>query len=259
LLSQIRSAQSDLDQLLAQLGSDAGGVLADGKSQRELLTQLERTVSSGAGAPGASMRGEIAGVLATTATLLQQARAAADQSGGSALATAQARTRASVEQMGRDIYERRIFDPYLQFASGEDEAAYRRREQENRRAIAEALAERSPAGYLRAARIMGRQLRDAGAHGADASPQFTQMRDHNAADIERLETALGRHPNDDDSRLSPPEAAKEQPALATPDQLASVLGALRAAGIQGGITAEESGHGLGVDGSGLSQDRIGRG
>lgn len=254
LLSQIHCAQSDLDQLIAQLGNDAGSILVDGKAQRELLAQMERTLASGAAAPSPSLRSEVAGILAGTTSLAQQARAAIDQSGGSSLSAAQARTRASVAQMSRDIYERRIFDPYLQFDSAADEAAYHRREEQNRGAIDDALAEHSPEGDLRAARIMGRQLRDAKDHGADASPQFRAMAERNAHDIERLERATGRQPASEGVQ-TPGAEPGERPAPATQEQLASVLATFRAAGVAGGTPAQESGHGVNVAVSPSDQGR----
>jgi hypothetical protein len=71
-----------------------------------------------------------------------------------------------------DFYVRKIFDPYLRFGSPEDEAAYRKREAERERAIKEALAEGTPEGNLRASQLAVEQLKDAGAHGADRSPQY---------------------------------------------------------------------------------------
>lgn len=245
MLTQIRAAQSDLDQLLSQLGN-AGSVPAEIINQRQLLAQLERNLASGiSSASPASLRNEIAGAIAAATSLGQQARAAGDPRVGLELATAQARTRASVAEMSRDIYERRIFDPYLRFASEDDEAAYRRREEESRRAIERALAENTPEGDLRAARIMRDQLRDAAAHGADASPEFQRLNNRNAEDIDRLEVALGR--GQSRGQQAQPSQTSEPPAPATDEQLASVLATFRAAGIDGGIPATDSQHGLTVD------------
>jgi hypothetical protein len=258
LLAQIRSAQADIDQLLAQLGGDAGTVLADAQSQRRLLINLEQNLVSGAAAATSSIRNEIAGAAAVAVTLGQQARASGDQRANVELAAAQARTRATVLEIGRDIYERRIFDPYLRFASEEDEAAYRRREEENRRAIERALAENTPEGDLRASRIMERQLQDAGAHGADASPQFAEYAARIRSDQGSLEQAMASR---DEARSDGPQAGTSSPATpppATEDQLASVLATFRAVGINGGIPAHDSGHGLSVDGSAPSNGTLGR-
>ncbi len=74
-----------------------------------------------------------------------------------------------------DYYKRRIFDPYLTFASAEDEEEFRRREAERKAAIEKALAEHTPEGNLRANRLSIDQLKDAGAHGASASPEYQPM------------------------------------------------------------------------------------
>ncbi|HEV7659330.1 MAG TPA: hypothetical protein VGO55_05745 [Allosphingosinicella sp.] len=248
LLAQIHSAQADLDQLIAQFGSDGGSVLADGQLQRQLLTNLERSLASGANLSSGSIRNEIAAAITVATNLGEQARQSISQRGNLDLATAQARTRATVMEIGRDFYERRIFDPYLRFTSTEDEEAYRRREEENRRAIADALAENTPAGDLRAARIMDRQLQDAGVHGADASPQFRALVDRNGQNMGRLEAAIGdRQPVRESERSGPHPKNAEQPSPATPEQLASVLATFRAAGIGGGLAAHDSGHGLTVE------------
>jgi hypothetical protein len=261
LLSQIHSAQNDLDQLLAQLGSDAGSLLAEGLAKRELLARLERTLTSGVPVPVASVRGEIAGLVASTAALAQQARAANDQSSGSALATAQARARATVLEIGRDIYERHIFDPYLRFASPDDESAYRRREGESRRATERALAEHTPEGDLRAARLIQHQLADAGAHGADASPDFADRMSRINRDIGGLERAAAPRLQEqpDSQRENAGSSATSQSAPpASEEQLASVLATFRAVGIAGGVTAEQSAHGLSVDGSSPGQSQTAR-
>lgn len=256
LLAQIRSARADLDQLIAQLGNDAGAVLADGQSQRQLLASLERNLTTGSTTSAGSIRNEIAAAIAVAANLGEQARQSISQRGSLDLATAQARTRATVLEIGRDIYERRIFDPYLRFTSAADEEAYRRREEENRRAIADALAENSPEGDLRAARITDRQLQDAGAHGADASPEFRRLVDRNSENMNRLETALGQGQSAQaDERSATQGPASEQAAPATNEQLASVLATFRAAGIGGGIPAQHSGHGLSVDATSPDQGR----
>ena len=221
-----------------------------------MLANLERTLTSGVGVTNASVRAEIAGVLASTASLAQQARAVNDQNGGTTLATVQARTRATVEEISRDIYERRIFDPYLHFSSAQDEAAYRRREEQTRRAINDALAQGTPEGDLLAARLTDRQLQDAGAHGAAASPEFRALFDRNRQNMAGLESAIGeRQPARSNDQSGVQSASVPQPVPATPEQLASVLATLRTAGIDGGIHAHDTGHGLSIDASPVDQGR----
>lgn len=256
LLAQIAAAQAELDQVLAQLGSDAGATVAEGQAQRQLLVQFERSLSSGIALPAESVRSGIAGAIAGATQLSQQARAASEHRASSDLAAAQTRTRATVLDISRDIYERRVFDPYLRFASSEQEAAYREREVSNRRAIEKALALSTPEGDLRAARILDRQLQDSGAHGADASPQFRGLMDRNSQNMGRLEAALGeRQSAQDGQRLATPSRHPDHPAPATSAQLAAVLATFRAAGIDGGVPAHDSGHGLSVDMSPPDQGR----
>lgn len=234
--------------MLSQLGNDAGSLLAEGQAQRQLLAQIEKSLTNGSYMSLASLRNDVAGAIAVTATIGQQARLSNEQRNTIDLANAQARTRASVVDIGRDIFERRTLDPYLRFSSPEDEAAYREREEENRRAIERALAENTPEGDLRASRIMERQLNDAGAHGADAAPQFSEYRSRIRGDQANLERAIASR---DESRTAP---AQDQPTAensppASEEQLASILATFRAAGIAGGTPAEQTAHGLSVNAS----------
>jgi len=89
-----------------------------------------------------------------------------------ALEQASQASRATTAAFMHDYYERKMFEPYLRFASLNDEEEYRRREDERRRAIEKALAEHTPEGNLRANQLAIEQLKDAGAHGADKSPQY---------------------------------------------------------------------------------------
>lgn len=258
MLTQILAAQSDVGSALAEL-SRAGdpSLIAQALAQQQTLAKLERTLSSGNSAMIASnIRGEIAAVIAASANLSQEAQQATHERAGADLATAQARTRATVMEIGRDIYERRIFDPYLRFASDEEEAAYRRREEENRRAIAEALAEHTPEGDFRAAQITERQLQDAGAHGADASPEYQRMRARSREGVDQLSSAVHDRPAQADTqRTTQDSAVAEAPAPVADQQIASVLATFRAAGIGGGLQTSESGHGLSVNGSPRDQGR----
>jgi hypothetical protein len=248
LLAQIHSAQSDLDQLIAQLGNDAGSVLTGGQSQRQLLVALEQRLTSGAVASPALIRNQIAGAIAATANLGDQARQLNSQRASLDLASAQERTRATAMEIGRDIYQHRIFDPYLRFTSVEDEEAYRRREEDNRRAVERALAENTPEGDLRATRILERQLQDAASHGADASPQFADYAARIRCDQGNLERAIAsRDETAGDRQRAHP--SPEAPPPATEDQLASVLATFRAAGIAGGAQADHAAHGLVVNAS----------
>lgn len=88
------------------------------------------------------------------------------------LTAADAQTRQTAQSVSADLYERRIFDPYLSFDSAADEAAYRKREAESQRYVAEQLAKNTSEGNLNATGALAGQMLDAHAHGAGDSPDF---------------------------------------------------------------------------------------
>jgi hypothetical protein len=122
-----------------------------------------------------AMRGEVAAFIAASQALAQQAKSTETslvESAQAALCAASLASRNSVTGFMHDYYDQRIFDRYLRFNSAEDEAEYRRREEERKRDIEKAMAERTPQGDLRANQLAIDQLKDAGVHGADRSPQY---------------------------------------------------------------------------------------
>jgi hypothetical protein len=166
---------------------------------------------------------------------LQQASAAAHQ---------------TVSDFERDFYERRAFDPYLRFASAEDEEAYRRREADRKAAIDRAMAERTPEGNLRANRLALDQLEDAGAHGADRSPEYLRTHDRLMATRDALTRAITSAPSAAISSSQPTTATTADPlqsiAAKAPDAK-GVAAALLAAGISP-PASDNVGHGV--------QDRV---
>ncbi len=173
-------------------------------------------------------------MVAATQAMAQQAR----QSGQSAHAAdlqlhkAEAHARQVTEDAARDLFERRIFDPYLRFGSAEEEAAYRKREAEREAAITKALDDGTPEGTLRANRLAIDQVKDAGAHGADRHPKYATLMNDLTSAQEPLREALDPH-------VTGPKEAKNT----APEELADVLAALRQAGVSGGTT-ENLGHGV---------------
>jgi hypothetical protein len=154
--------QSRLAALAAQISSAIGALSqalhSSGFALRQVdLTALESIVHS-----------------SETTALVAEATAKAGVSAVQmqALAAASAATRQEAQNLSRDLFERRIFDPYLHFGSAEDEADYRAREAERQRLIAGDLAHHTPDGDLRAAIREAGQMADAGSHGASASPDF---------------------------------------------------------------------------------------
>jgi len=95
--------------------------------------------------------------------------------------------RTSLLAVHRDLFEKKIFDPYLKFTSADDEQEYRRREKERKDEIEALQKTGTPASLRRAAQLMGDQINDAGEHGATASPDFTRMQSAIATDLKTLD------------------------------------------------------------------------
>lgn len=259
LLGKLVGAQFDLERAIAEL-IRSGAPTAAAQGQITALSQLTRQIGRADAGSLAALGGTVSAAIATAHELSRQATdlASANDPVSTAvlLAFASAQARAAVQEDVRDIYGRKIFDPYLHFASTEDEAAYRRREEENHRAIDKALAEHTPQGDLRATQIMRTQLLDAKAHGADASPEFASMWDRNARSSDDLKSAMS-------VRQSPVEAYPRQEGPARNDgaalipsgDLAAALAGLRAAGIDGGVTTDHAAHGLSAGAPSVSAKR----
>jgi hypothetical protein len=189
------------------------------------------------------MRGEVtATVAATQAITLQGASGGAQpyRTAQVALERASEAARATTKDFMHAFYDEHEFDRYLKFASPEDEQDYRRREEEYRRAIQKALDEHTPEGDLRAADLSLDQLNDAGAHGADKSPDFqnwkktlTEKRDGLASAIDQQHKAVvvKSVPADPLKDVKPEQNA-------SPDALAG----LRALGVS--VAPEGEGHGV---------------
>jgi hypothetical protein len=146
ILSQIAGAESEVSQAL-----QSGGPLPFD------LTAIERLLS---GSEAALSTATAAGAAETAGKATQD------------LAATSEATRREVQSLSRDLFERRIFDADLKFGSAEEEAAYRTREAERQKQIAEYLAQHTPEGDLLAGGLTAGQMLDAGAHGATANPEF---------------------------------------------------------------------------------------
>lgn len=179
LLGQIAEAQAALESDIELLRhavamSGDGATLAAAQGQMSRLAGLQHRIEHAHGGGLTVIRAEVMASVAASQTLAQQVRStvAIAQAAEVALHAASAAARREVASFAHDFYERKIFDPYLRFASPEEEAAYRQREEAYQRAITAASAEGTPEGNLRATRLAIAQLEDAGAHGADASPDY---------------------------------------------------------------------------------------
>ncbi|MBP8231273.1 MAG: hypothetical protein KAY22_03120 [Rhizorhabdus sp.] len=196
MIGRIGSAQSDLEANLAILlhGGDTASV-ALAEAQLQVLAGLQRRVDQARGADLVSIRGEVLAISAAAQLAAQQARSSSAMSAAASIQDASERARKTVLGLVDDYYEKKVLDPYLRFSSPEDEAEYRKREAERQAAIQKALAEGTPQGNLRAAQLMEDQLRDAGAHGADQSPDYLPMFERVRSVEEGLGTALAAQPD----------------------------------------------------------------
>lgn len=232
LTAQVNGAQQALEAQIdalrhaANMGGDTAA-LALAQNQLAHLTGLGRRIDHATGGSLASMRAEVMAFVAATQAASQQARTAAAtaQPAEMALHAAQAEARHVTGDFVHDFYERRIFDPYLTFASVEEERAYREREEARQRAIAEARALGTPEGDLLALRLSEDQLRDAARYGADQSPDFAPTLESVTGARQSLEQAMGV--SGLQAQQDHENAAAGQAALVSPEIIAS----LRSAGV----------------------------
>ncbi|HEY1612082.1 MAG TPA: hypothetical protein VGF97_00135 [Rhizomicrobium sp.] len=253
LVNQIEAARAELETQLRALRdvdplhSDPQAI-GQGEAGLSRLNALRDQLAGGVTSVTA-LRAAVVSAVADTRTYTSGLGAA--MSSAQAAATAQVIALAQSSEAARattasfmdDYYHRRIFDPYLKFTSTEDEDTYRSREAERQRLIEKAQAENTPEGTLRATRLSIEQLKDAGAHGADKSPDFRPtMRALKQAESD-LGSKLPSAGNDKEAgdRLSVLSAGGQDTSAAqlAPDAIA----ALRKAGV---VTADQKAEGHGV-------------
>jgi hypothetical protein len=213
-LSGTQDALAQLIEALSHAANHAGASdeLAMATAQRQALSQLQHRIAFAGPQDLPALRAEVVASIAATQATLPQASTglASARAAEAALHAANAAAHATVRDFVSDFYDKKIFDPYLHFASAEDEAAYRKREAERREAIEKAMAEGTPEGNLQALRLSKEQLLDAGAHGADASPDY-------ARDLAALEKA--------EARIGASMPTEERAATASDDPAAALLAA----------------------------------
>ena len=244
LVGELGAAQSILETQIetlrhaTQLGGD-GSALVLAQNQLAHLSRLAQRIDHANGQALTELRAEVTAIVAATQSTAQQARSAAvsGEAAEVALHAAQAEARRVTGDFLHDYYERKIFDPYLRFASPEDERAYRDREEARLRAIEEARALGTPQGELQALRLAQEQLRDAGRYGAADSPDYQPMLDRIDGAIKPLEQAIAVEPR----ARQEAEAAftSTEAALVSPELIAT----LRATGA---VVADphQTGHGV---------------
>lgn len=196
LLGQLVAAQFSLDAVIAEL-ERSGAPVDAARNQLQALTDTLRMVGAASPAALAQMRAEIVATVGAANMVAQQSRNAASRdTPDDLLAATSANTRAAVQRISADLFERKIFDRDLLFASEEDERAYRQREAEREARVREELAKGTPEGNLNAAAGTIGQMVDAGAHGADRNPQFQQQFDELIGSTQRLRDQMIRNGQD---------------------------------------------------------------
>lgn len=236
LTDAIAAAQNDIANAIAELagsGADSSALA----NQSQALGQLLRTIGSANLGSLLALRGEVAATASAATNLANQAvSSAANAAAANANLTPTQQARANIEALHRDLFENRVLDPYLQFKSPEDEEAYRKREREREAEIKRALALGTPEGDRRAADLVQDQLRDAGAHGADRSPDFAGMLSQNETARQVLANA------------TPADQAPTPSVKSPSSEVTDIAATLRAAGLSRDIpSVEEGGHGLSFD------------
>jgi hypothetical protein len=234
LLGKVVGAELELERAVASAvdqrmdGSDLATRLAT-------LASLRQALSTAAPADIPTLRGEISATVAASLAAVQQLQNGPSNSASAAEAQ-RGQAVAAVQHAVSDYFDRRVLDPYLHFTSAEDEEAFRRRERARQEAIERELAKGTVDGQRNAARIMQDQILDAGAFGADHSPEYSGMLDNvtNArADLDKL-----AGPQPQGSTKASADTSKPKG-----NELDDAMAAFRAAGIETSSTDLE-GHGL---------------
>ena len=180
---------------MRELGGNSAAI-SEGLAQLQVLASLQRQIGTASPSALATIRGEIAAVVSQANSAMQQGRTAATAelvTEEADVATLAATSRAQVTAIMRDMHR---FDPYLSFASPEDENAYRQREADRLAYIAAEQAKGTPQGDLNAAGGAVGQMVDAAAHGAGNSPEFRERFDELLGNTQRLREQMLREGRD---------------------------------------------------------------
>lgn len=180
LLTQARAQSQDIHRAMRIAGGDAA-LSSRLSSSAAQLAAVEGRLALAVSSPSFSLSQTdllaLGGAIHASEVSSLVSEAVAQASAGSPMAVAQAaaasiETRRETEALSRDMFDRKIFDPYLHFSSAEDEAEYRKRQAEARSYVNAQLARGTPEGNLNAGGGMVGSMLDAHAHGAGDSPEF---------------------------------------------------------------------------------------
>lgn len=202
LIGQLVASQFAIEAALADLVAAGGdsAVAGELRSQLASLSDLRQQVGSAPATTLAALRSEVTAAAGNASTIVQQARAAAAAAAGQASSTqpmTPQQARQAIQSVGHDLFDRHVLDPSLKFTDAQDEAAYRKREEERRIAYERELEKHTVEGDRNATTIVKSQLADAKAHGADRNPEFASL-------LSRTEAAA--------SALQPPQRGTAAPA-----------------------------------------------
>ena len=236
LLGSLAAAQFDLERAITELmqsGADVGAA----QSQLLKIGQLMRTIGSADAHALVAMQANVAGLVGEAQAMVQKGRELSNV--GESLAAVDARTRATVQRISADLFERKIFDPYLRFDTAEAEEAYRQREAERQEYVRRELAKGTSEGALNANAAALEQIKDAGVHGADRSPDYERLlNEAKIAESSLRSTSREATPNATQPD-TPPTPQDGQ------DEFGDILATLRDAGVVTAVTASPNpAHGL---------------
>ena len=228
MIGNLVAAQFDLEQAIAEL-TRSGAATEMAQSQLAKIGQLVRAAGSADAQALVAMQASVAGLVGEAQAVVQQSRQAGDRAEvGETLAAVDARTRVTVQRIAADLFERRIFDPYLQFDSEEEARAYRQREAERQEYIRRELAKGTAEGALNATNATLAQIDDAGAHGADRSPEYARTRS-DVVDARDEQLAAMRRAGVGSPQA---ESAGATPPASNSNDLDEIAAVLSAAGVQ---------------------------
>lgn len=248
MAADLNAAQGDLSTSLIELrgvpNMDAA-LIGQAESNLAAILALKRQLSTASGSQLSAIRAQIAVAVSSAASTAHQAQQAAASActGPISMASARQAAHEAVNEFEDAYFKQRKFDPYLHFESDDDEREYRRREAERHQEIEKAQALHTSAGDLRAVELSHDQLVDAGAHGADRSPDFAPLFAKVTAAKHDLQTAIIAQDQQEAAEKRLGAAQTATPAEDAPSIPPEVLAALRAVKSP---DADGAGHGLGA-------------
>lgn len=228
LLGQLSGAQMAVEAAITELRrSGDGSLLAQGERQLQSLQALQAALATASPTALISMRAEVLASITTAGTTVQQARVAGSQQSAemASLAAVRAESHQLAEATQRALFEDRILDASLRFASPAEEEAYRQREAE-RLALIDSLDPRSPRSARDQLLIQRDQVDDAMAHGADRDPRAQQMRDQIDRQLRlqrEAEIRAGRDPKEYDREVAALQASLLPRASAQAEEKAAYV------------------------------------